>query len=139
MFFQNYSFAATCSSATPSEEVEIPNPVSIEVQEIGKGTAKKDTAEKEGTVDKAAEVPNDRNGTVEQTGNTTQNSVSPQTDLIDQLRNKVTNGKSVTSVQSRSEDVPPVENSNFKINSDDIVTNVRAANNNDIVSGNMDS
>ncbi|XP_011171215.1 alpha-2-macroglobulin-like protein 1 isoform X3 [Solenopsis invicta] len=63
----NYSFAATCSSATPSEEVEVPNPVPIEVQEIGKdNTATKGTVEKEETVEKAAEIPNDRNGTVEQ-------------------------------------------------------------------------
>ncbi|XP_012532021.1 alpha-2-macroglobulin-like protein 1 [Monomorium pharaonis] len=61
----NYSFAATCSSAIPSEEVEEPNPVPIEVQEIGKDTAKKDTAEKE-TVEKESEIPNDRNETVEQ-------------------------------------------------------------------------
>ncbi|XP_011874735.1 PREDICTED: alpha-2-macroglobulin-like protein 1 isoform X2 [Vollenhovia emeryi] len=62
----SYSFAATCSSATPSEEVEVPNPVPIEVQEIGKDTAKKATVEKEEAVEKAAKSPDDRNGTVEQ-------------------------------------------------------------------------
>ncbi|KAG5319082.1 A2ML1 protein, partial [Acromyrmex heyeri] len=63
----SYSFAATCSSATPSEEVEVPNPVPIEVQEMGKDTAKKDTVEKEeDIIEKTAEIPNDRNGTVEQ-------------------------------------------------------------------------
>lgn len=70
IFFQSYSFAATCSSATPSEEVEIPNPVPIEVQGIGKDTAKKDTVEKEETIEKVAEIPDDQNGTVEQIGNT---------------------------------------------------------------------
>ncbi|KAG5321098.1 A2ML1 protein, partial [Pseudoatta argentina] len=63
----SYSFAATCSSATPSEEVEVPNSVPIEVQEMGKDTAKKDTVEKEeDIIEKTAEIPNDRNGTVEQ-------------------------------------------------------------------------
>ncbi|XP_077262894.1 alpha-2-macroglobulin-like protein 1 [Temnothorax americanus] len=62
----SYSFAATCSSATPSEEVEIPNPVPIEVQEIGKDNAKKNTVGKEETVEKAVETPDDRNGTIEQ-------------------------------------------------------------------------
>ncbi|XP_011696887.1 PREDICTED: alpha-2-macroglobulin-like protein 1 isoform X2 [Wasmannia auropunctata] len=65
----SYSFAATCSSANPSEEVEVPNPVPIEVQEIGKDTAKKNIVEKgENKVKKvpAIEVPNDRNGTIEQ-------------------------------------------------------------------------
>lgn len=145
IFFQSYSFAATCSSATPSEEVEVSNPVPIEVQEVGKDTAKKNAVEKEeDTVEKAAEIPNDRNGTVEQIGNATQNPASqlkPQTDLVEQLRDNVTNEKSVTDIQSRSEDAPPIENSNLKVNSDDngTVANVRAANNNDIVSGNMNS
>lgn len=40
---------------------------------MGKDTAKKDTVEKEETVEKADEIPNDRNGTVEQIGNATQN------------------------------------------------------------------
>ncbi|XP_011636564.2 murinoglobulin-1-like [Pogonomyrmex barbatus] len=62
----SYSFAPTCSSATPSEEAEIPVP--IEVQQMGKDIAKKDIVEKEGTVEieKAAEIPDDGNGTVEQ-------------------------------------------------------------------------
>lgn len=49
--------------------MEIPNPVPIEVQEIGKGTAKKDTVEKEETVEKVAEIPEDQNGTIDQIGN----------------------------------------------------------------------
>ncbi|XP_018342836.1 PREDICTED: alpha-2-macroglobulin-like protein 1 isoform X2 [Trachymyrmex septentrionalis] len=128
----SYSFAATCSSATPSEEVEVPNPVPIEVQEMGKDTAKKDTVEKEeDIIEKTAEIPNDRNGTVEQIGKATQNF-----DLVKQLRDKVTNEKSVTGIQSRSENISPVDNSNPKVNSDDIntVTNVSAANNNGVES-----
>ena len=109
----------------------------IEVQEMGKDTAKKDTVEKEeDIIEKTAEIPNDRNGTVEQIGKATQNF-----DLVKQLRDKVTNEKSVTGIQSRSENISPVDNSNPKVNSDDIntVTNVSAANNNGVESGNMDS
>ncbi|KAL0109694.1 hypothetical protein PUN28_014611 [Cardiocondyla obscurior] len=62
----SYSFAATCSSATPTEEIEVPNPVPIEVEGIGKDTAKKDIVEKKETVEKTAEIPDDRNKTIEQ-------------------------------------------------------------------------
>jgi len=138
VFFQSYSFAATCSSATPSEEVEVPNPVPIEVQKMGKDT-KKTVEKEEDTVEKAAIIPDDRNGTVEQIGNATQNlRLKPQTNLVEQLHDKVANGKSVIGIQIKNEDVP-VENSNLKVNSNDIVANIRTANNNSIVFGNMDS
>lgn len=70
---------------------------------MGKDTAKKDTVEKEETVEKADEIPNDRNGTVEQIGNVTQNLVfvKSQIDLVEQLCNKVINGKLETDIQKR--------------------------------------
>lgn len=63
---QSYSFAPICSSATPSEEAEIPNPVPVEVEQLNKNTAK--NAEKE-VFEKAAKIPDVQNGTVEQIGN----------------------------------------------------------------------
>ncbi|KAM0729472.1 Alpha-2-macroglobulin-like protein 1 [Formica fusca] len=59
----SYSFAPICSSATPSEEAEIPNPVPVEVEQLNKNTAK--NAEKE-VFEKAAKIPDVQNGTVEQ-------------------------------------------------------------------------
>ncbi|XP_012231026.1 alpha-2-macroglobulin-like protein 1 isoform X2 [Linepithema humile] len=56
----SYSFAPTCSSATPDEEMEIPNPVPVE--ELDKDIPK--SAEKDETVEKANE--SGQNGTVEQ-------------------------------------------------------------------------
>ncbi|RLU16697.1 hypothetical protein DMN91_010765 [Ooceraea biroi] len=72
----SYSFAPTCSSATPIEEVEIPNPVPVEVpvevpvQELEKHTTK--NTKKDEVVEKTAKsdgvegIPNTQNETVEQ-------------------------------------------------------------------------
>ncbi|KMQ84384.1 alpha-2-macroglobulin-like protein 1 protein, partial [Lasius niger] len=61
----NYSFAQTCSSATPSEEAEIPNPVPVEVEKLDKDIAK-NTKKEDETIEKAAEIPDGiQNGTVE--------------------------------------------------------------------------
>lgn len=145
LLFQSYSFAPTCSSANPSEEPEIPNPVPVEVEQSEKDDAKK--TDKDEIIEKAAksglgkEVPNAKNGIVEETSNASQKPV-PQEDLVEQLRDKVTIAKPtlITGIQSKYENVPLVENSNLKINTDDItsVANVRMANNNGIVPSNVD-
>ena len=63
--YSNYSFAQTCSSATPSEEAEIPNPVPVEVEKLDKDIAK-NTKKEDETIEKAAEIPDGiQNGTVE--------------------------------------------------------------------------
>lgn len=112
--------------------MEIPNPVPVE--ELDKDVAK--NAGKDETIEKANE--SSQNRTVEQIGNTVQNvsHLEPQINLIKKLRDKVT--KSITGIRSRNEDVPLVENSNLKINTDDIdtVANVRTANTNGIVPSN---
>jgi len=114
--------------------MEIPNPVPVE--ELDKNIPK--NAGKDETVEKANR--GDQNGTVEQIGNAIQNvsQLEPQINLVKNLRDKVT--KSIIGI-SRNEDVPLVENSNLKINTDDIdtVANVRTANANGIVPGNIDS
>lgn len=146
-FFQSYSFAPTCSSANPSEEPEIPNPIPVEVQQPGKHNAK-NTERKDEIIEKAAksgmgkEVPNAKNGIVEETSNVSQKPAPQEDLLVEQLRDKVTVSKPtlITGIQSKYENVPLVENSNLKINTDDIasVTNVRTANSNGIVPGNVD-
>lgn len=141
--FQSYSFAPTCSSANPSEEAEIPNPVPVEVEQPGKDNAK--NSGKEEIIEKAAKNAHEvilkaRKGVVEGTSNASQRPASQ--DLVEQLRDKVTIAKPtlITGIQSKDENVPLVENSNLKINTDDIVSvaNVRTANNNGIVSDNVD-
>lgn len=151
MFFQSYSFAPTCSSATSSEEVEIPNPVPVEVEQASEKDIPKD-ADKDEIVEKAAksgtseEIPSAKNEIVELIDSTSQKPVLIQADLVEQLRDKVTvtKGKSTLitgGIQSKNEDVPLVENSNLKINTDDIdvVANVRTASNNGIAFGNANS
>lgn len=77
--FQSYSFAPTCSSATPIEEVEIPNPVPVEVpievpvnqlekEDTTKNMKKEEIGEKTAKSDNIEEVPNTQNETMGQTG-----------------------------------------------------------------------
>ncbi|XP_011146903.2 murinoglobulin-1 [Harpegnathos saltator] len=141
----SYSFAPTCSSANPSEEAEIPNPVPVEVEQPRKDNTK--NIGKDEIIEKAAksgmgkEIPNPKNGIIEEASNAS-HKPAPQEDLVEQLRDKVTVAKPtlITGIQSKYENVPLVENSNLKINTDDIasIANVRIGNNNGIASGNAD-
>lgn len=99
-----------------------------EVFQFDKDTTK--NVAKDQTVGKAIESGQNE---IEQIGNTTQNPLS-KNDQTERFFG-VTSEKSIIGLQSRkNEDVSLVENSNFKLNTDDIVSNTRD-NNNGVVSG----
>lgn len=117
----------------------------MEVEQPEKDNA--NNSDKEKIIEKVAKngvlevIQKVRKGVVEETSNSSQKPASEE-DLVEQLRDKVTVAKPtlITGIQSKYENVPLVENSNLKINTDDIssVANVRTANNNSIIFDNVD-
>ncbi|XP_020295682.1 alpha-2-macroglobulin-like protein 1 isoform X2 [Pseudomyrmex gracilis] len=115
----SYSFAPICSSALPSEDIKVTDIVQ-EVFQFDKDTTKKEA--KNQTVGKAIESGQNE---IEQIGNTTENPLS-KNDQTERFFGKVTSEKSINDLQSRkNEDVSFVQNSNLKLNTDDIVSNIR--------------
>lgn len=113
---------------------------------MAKDTAKK--AENDEIIEKknnsgSMEIPNAKNAIIKQIDDTNKNSIfqSKPTDLIEEFLVPVSKEKSlITDIQLKNEDVPLVEDSNSKINTDNIdtIVNIHITNNSGIVSDNID-
>ncbi|XP_076621496.1 alpha-2-macroglobulin-P isoform X2 [Colletes latitarsis] len=141
----NYNFSPTCSSADPNKEPPTPEVIltidkSLSQEEHLKSdapmekSAKSETAEKDGDKINNRIVEANSKSTSPKEPNLANKLQDDEASRREKLRDKIKEA-SITGVRSKIDNVPFVENSNPKVNEDDIdsVAHVRTTNDNSIV------